>query len=91
MGVADEFGAQVSADRVLNRKAPLNFVLHEPTRLRYLDPVLALVNASALHVLRCEAKSGMNPPPADIEAEILSLLSDTRLGQELVSTPDLTT
>ena len=91
MGVADEFGARVPAERLLNRKAPLNFVLHEPTRLRYLDPVLALVNASALHVLRGEAKPGMNPPPADIEAEILSLLSDTRLGQELVSTPDLTT
>ncbi len=90
MGVADEFGARVPAERVLNRKAPLNFVLDEPTRLRYLDPVLALVNASALHVLRGEAKPGMHPPPAEIEAQILSQLSDTRLGQELASTPDLT-
>lgn len=48
LGVEDEFGDAVPEERVLNAKKPLNFLLQEPTRLRYIDPVFALHNAGAL-------------------------------------------
>lgn len=51
MGVEDEFGPEVPAERVLNAKSPLNFVLEEPTHLKYIDPTMALDNYGALEVL----------------------------------------
>lgn len=42
MGVEDEFGPGIPAKRTLNCKAPLNFILDEPTHLKYIDPTLAL-------------------------------------------------
>lgn len=42
MGVEDEYGAGVPAERVLSAKAPLNFILEEPTHLKYIDASLAL-------------------------------------------------
>ena len=57
LGVEDEFGDGVPAERVLNGKRPLNFVLEEPTQLRYIDPTMALDNDGARLLL-----SGALPP-----------------------------
>lgn len=42
MGVEDEYGPNVPASRVLAEKKPLNFILKEPTHLKYIDASLAL-------------------------------------------------
>lgn len=73
MGVEDEFGPRVPAERVLGGKKSLNFFLDEPTHLRYIDATLALHNAGALFLAE---RAGTLPPglifpPAEIEDEIL--------------------
>ncbi len=50
MGVENEWGDELPPERVLNNNAPLNFILDEPTRLRYIDPTMALSNAAALEL-----------------------------------------
>ncbi|MBQ3777821.1 MAG: adenosylhomocysteinase, partial [Fibrobacter sp.] len=47
MGVEDEYGEAVPAEKVLNDKGPLNFILEEPTHLKYIDTSLALHAALA--------------------------------------------
>ena len=42
MGVEDEYGPSIPATRVLAEKKPLNFILEEPTHLKYIDASLAL-------------------------------------------------
>lgn len=66
MGVEDEFGEAVPESRVLNQKAPLNFILEEPTHLKYIDASLALHAAlgerlvqEAMDVIPQEAACGM--------------------------------
>ena len=71
MGVSDEFGDGVPAERVLNAKRPLNFVLDEPTQLRYIDPTMALDNAGALEVLAGRVGCGIVTPPPELEERIL--------------------
>ena len=62
MGVEDEFGPLVPASRVLCAKRPLNFVLAEPTQLRYLDPTMALHNAAAAVLAESPQPPGLRPP-----------------------------
>ncbi|MCH9718965.1 MAG: hypothetical protein K0U60_03760 [Actinomycetia bacterium] len=85
MGVADEFGPAVPADRVLHGKVPLNFVLTEPTRMRYLDPILALVNAATVALTTGSVPPGMHPPAVDIEEPILSFLTGSAVAREVPS------
>lgn len=82
MGVADEFGPEVPVGRVLNDKGPLNFVLTEPTQLRYLDPVFALVNAATVALIAGSVPTGMHPPAAEIEQQIISLLHGSTVAGE---------
>ncbi len=72
MGVEDEFGPAFPAERVLNNKQPLNFILEEPTRLCYIDPTMALDNAGALELLRRDLPPGLNLPSEAVEREILT-------------------
>lgn len=46
LGALDEYGPLISSTSVLNNKKPLNFILQEPTRLKFLDPTFALQNES---------------------------------------------
>ena len=71
MGVEDEFGPEIPEERVLNRKQPLNFVLEEPTLLKYIDPTMALDNFGALQLLTCDLPAGLNLPTPEQEEEIL--------------------
>ena len=72
MGVEDEFGPEVPAERVLNAKSPLNFVLEEPTHLKYIDPTMALDNYGALEVLGGALAPGLNRPSKALEEKILN-------------------
>lgn len=75
MGVEDEYGPRVPAERVLGGKKSLNFFLEEPTHLRYIDATLALHNAGALFLARNAVRlaSGLVIPPDDVENEILEI------------------
>jgi adenosylhomocysteinase len=89
MGVEDEYGEAIPAEKVLNAKGPLNFVLEEPTHLKYIDTSLAL-HAALAELLVQEAKSavlgeggnaenanaasvGLRFPPQELEQRLLSI------------------
>lgn len=72
MGVADEYGPRVPADRVLNGKKPLNFCLAEPTRLRYIDPTFALAAAGATELAQGNLAPGINIPDPQLEERIMA-------------------
>lgn len=77
MGVDDEFGPDVPTERVLNGKAPVNFVLAEPTLMRFMDPVFALSNAAAVDLVSGQALPGTNPPNSHIDSTIAANLRQT--------------
>ncbi len=75
MGVENEFGREVPSSRVLNQNRPLNFILEEPTLLKYIDPVMALDNEMALLLARdANFAPGLHKPPAEIESRILNFV-----------------
>ncbi len=76
MGADDEFGAAVPPARVLHDKAPVNFALPEPTRLRFIDPSLALAVVGAEAVATGELAPGINVPAPQVEERILRTLRD---------------
>ncbi|MEG2755357.1 MAG: hypothetical protein RR931_01965 [Mucinivorans sp.] len=71
MGIEDEFGDQLSCQRVLNGKKPLNFILSEPTHLKYIEATMALHNQGAFYLCSAEQPSGMVLPPETMERQIL--------------------
>ncbi len=82
MGVENEFGPAVPDDRVLNRNAPLNFALEEPTLLRYIDPALALHNAGLLAL--GQLPPGCSNPSREEEEIILNAVREKGcIGREL--------
>jgi len=96
MGVEDEYGPNVPASRVLAEKKPLNFILEEPTHLKYIDASLAL-HAALGELLVNEArgsgesgavygKEGAGPqdPPSELEQRILSTtMQNGLIGAEI--------
>ena len=92
MGVEDELGKGVSADRALNAKAPLNFVLEEPTHLKYIDASLALHAALGEQLLADFRNikegelpfSGPQDPPMELEQRlILTSMQNGVIGDEI--------
>ncbi|MEI2786951.1 MAG: NAD(P)-dependent oxidoreductase [Candidatus Nanopelagicales bacterium] len=73
LGAEDEFGPGMPASRVLHGKLPVNFVLPEPTHLRYLDATMALVNACAVELLTGGYSPGLHGPPQRLEQRILEV------------------
>ncbi len=86
MGVEDEFSSALPASRVLNKKTPLNFILDEPTRLRFIDPVMALNNALLCDLAQNHHTfSGIALPPEDLETAILQqVISAGEIPAELM-------
>lgn len=97
MGVEDEYGLSIPATRVLAEKKPLNFILEEPTHLKYIDASLAL-HAALGELLLQEAtgvssqesasaankKAGPLDPPSELEQRILSMtMQDGIIGAEI--------
>ena len=73
MGVEDEFGEDLPDSRVLERKRPINFILHDPTRIEYIDATMALHNAGALYLIEHPHAQGLIEPPHEIEEELLEV------------------
>lgn len=78
MGVEDEYGEMIPASRVLNNKSPLNFMLEEPTHLKYIDASLALHAALGETLLQESAQclvgfpfAGPMDPPETLEQQLL--------------------
>ena len=94
MGVEDEYGGAIPAEKVLNAKGPLNFILEEPTHLKYIDTSLAL-HAALAELLVHEAKSvilgeratlenGLRYPPQELEQRLLSIaIQEGVIGPEI--------
>ena len=76
MGVEDEFGSEIPESRVLNKKLPLNFILEEPTALRYIETTMALHNACALELLTQDLPHRCMTPPQDVEDKLLSIAAE---------------
>lgn len=74
MGVEDEFGPHIPPEAVLNGKKTLNFILKEPTRVRYIDATMALHNAGAVYLKEqhLPLTYAFILPPEAIETEILA-------------------
>ena len=90
MGVLDEFGPELSSERVLNAKRPLNFILDEPTHLRFIDPTMALDNAGALEVLHGDVGTGVHAPAPELESAIIeTVCRDGVVARELVWMEDM--
>ena len=86
MGVEDEYGEAIPAERVLNDKGPLNFILEEPTHLKYIDTSLALHAALAELLVQEAGKgcSGLRYPPEELEQRLLSIaIQDGIIGPEI--------
>lgn len=92
MGVEDEFGEFVPKQRVLNQKAPLNFLLKEPTHLKYIDASLALhANLAAKLVEESNNLAqgtypfvGPQNPPYEIEQRLLmTTIQNGAIGAEI--------
>ena len=75
MGIHNEFGECMPNDRVLNNNEPLNFVLEEPTHLKYIAPTMALSNYGMLELLRHDSDNGNLIAPNEARnREILTVL-----------------
>ena len=72
MGVEDEFGENLPAARVLNNKRPLNFILEEPTHLKYIDATMALNNYGIEKLLFEQLPDGINFPSCELEKSIVA-------------------
>ena len=91
MGVEDEYGPGIPSTRVLAEKKPLNFILEEPTHLKYIDASLALHAAlgellvrEAADGLTANKKAGPLDPPSELEQRILSMtMQDGIIGAEI--------
>ena len=73
LGVEDEFGPDIPTERVLNHKRPLNFVLEEPTSMRFIETTMALHNACALELLTADLPHRCLLPPPDVEEALLAV------------------
>lgn len=84
MGVEDEFGAALPADRVLEAKHPVNFILKDPTLMKYIDATMALHNAGAVWLSEHRDARGLIDPPAELEKELLDVCRrDGTIADEL--------
>lgn len=73
IGAEDEFGPSFGKSDVLNQKAPVNFILSEPTQLKFLDATFALHNECLLALKTQSFKSGIHSPPKEMEQRYLKI------------------
>lgn len=84
LGVEDEYGAIIPDERVLNRKKPINFILEEPTSMRFIETTMALHNACALELLTADLPKHCMPPAPDVEERLLQIAGTRGLiGKEI--------
>ncbi len=86
MGVEDEYGSEIPEERVLNHKKPLNFILKDPTSMRFIETTMALHNACGLELLTQDLPHHPLLPPQDVEEKLLHIVETRgRLGEELAA------
>ena len=73
MGVEDEYGPALPRERALRNKMPLNFILEEPTHLKYIDATMGLHNEGIFHILEHPEAKGMIDPPSELEERLLGI------------------
>lgn len=84
IGAEDEFGENIDPKIVFNNKKPANFILKEPTRLKYLDATFALHNQSAIDLVSMPSFSGVIKPLDSTESKLFNILKlDEILWREL--------
>ena len=84
MSVEDEWGSALPSERVLNNKEALNFILPEPTLLRYIDPTMALHNHAAVELLNNNYPSGLRKPDKSAHDEYWKIVEkDGIISDEL--------
>ncbi|MCE3044806.1 NAD-binding protein [Legionella sp. 16cNR16C] len=71
MGVYDEYGAGFGEEEVLNQKKPVNFVLNDPTPMKYIDPEFYIHNIAALTLLSENLSQGVHGPTKDLDNRII--------------------
>ena len=87
LGVEDEYGPGIPDTRVLNQKKPLNFILEEPTSMRFIETTMALHNACALELLTADLPHLCMLPAPDVEERLLHIACTHGLiGDELNDT-----
>lgn len=74
MGAEDEMGEGFAPERLVEGGRTLNFILDEPTHLRYIDPTMALHNYGALYLKENTAVQGVIAPPQNVEDKILKTI-----------------
>lgn len=74
MGAEDEMGEGFAPERLVEGGRTLNFILDEPTHLRYIDPTMALHNYGALYLKENTASQGVITPPQNVEDKILKTI-----------------
>ena len=71
MGATDEFGPEFDRKRLVAEGRTLNFLLDEPTPLKYIDPTLALHNFGAFYWAARPQSTGLQLPEKKTEDKIL--------------------
>lgn len=74
MGVEDEFGEELPSERVLCAKGAINFVLEEPTHLRFIEATMALHNYGAIEVLENRHLNGAIEPRVETEDHLFDII-----------------
>lgn len=76
MGVYDEYGSHFSEAEVLNKKMPVNFILNDPTPMKYIDPEFYIHNIAALALLKKNMSNGMHGLPEELDYSIIQQWCD---------------
>ncbi|AMO58013.1 hypothetical protein GZ77_19980 [Endozoicomonas montiporae] len=63
MGGEDEYGEAFPADTVLNGKHTFNFILDDPTLMKFIDPIFALYNECGKLLTQQSYSLGVHLPP----------------------------
>lgn len=69
--VYDEFGPQFDEHEVLNNKKPINFVLKDPTPIKYIDPEFYIHNLAALTLLQQHISSGVHSISSELDQQMI--------------------
>ena len=76
IGIEDEWGDELPMERRLCGGQPVNFLLDEPTQLRYIDATMALSNAAVLELKHGRVPAGVHRIPPSVEAYYWQAVED---------------
>lgn len=71
LGIYDEFGPHFSEEEVLNHKMPVNFILEDPTPMKYIDPEFYIHNLASLAFLREKMAPGVHGISSELDNNMI--------------------